>query len=124
MLVLLIGSSLVIGYLLGSSALHPTVVSSEEGDGESPVEEVSDGDLSAIIAGLVEPCKMVSHFSCWCLTMTKGIAGTGREVRSEDEQRKNCSAVGHFVLFLAFCLIMCVGAGEFNLNNGWPTGQS
>ena len=60
---LLVGASLVIGYLLGSSTLPPTMVVSEENDGDSSVEEVSDGDLSAITAALLEPCKMVRHSS-------------------------------------------------------------
>jgi hypothetical protein len=66
----LVGASLTIGYLLGSSTRNPTATASEDVDGE--VEEVSDRDLSAITAGLMEPCKMVRHFSCWCLVLTKG----------------------------------------------------
>ena len=65
--VIIVGVSLAAGYLLGSPIPRPTVVSSEDDDRYNPVEEVSDGDLSVIIAGLMEPCKMVRHFSCWCL---------------------------------------------------------
>ena len=57
------GASLAIGYLLGiqRSTQRLSAVAPEE-DGDDAVEEVSDGDLSAIIPGFVEPCKMVGRF--------------------------------------------------------------
>jgi len=61
------GASLAIGYFLGTATRHPTVVLDEDS-----VEEVSDGDLSAIIPGFVEPCKMVRQlFSGWGSAPTK-----------------------------------------------------
>jgi len=56
------GASLVIGYFLGTATQRPTVAL-EEDDGDDSVEEVSDGDLSAIIPGFMEPCKMVRQLS-------------------------------------------------------------
>jgi hypothetical protein len=55
------GVSLAIGYFLGTATQHPTVAP-EEDDGDGSIEEVSDGDLSAIIPGFMEPCKMVRQF--------------------------------------------------------------
>jgi hypothetical protein len=55
------GTSLAIGYFLGTATGRPTVAFEEE-DGDGSVEEVSDGDLSAIIPGFMEPCKMVRQF--------------------------------------------------------------
>ena len=114
--VLLFGASLAIGYLLGSSNRRPTVSPSEEDDGGSQVDEVSDRDLSAITAGLMEPCKMVCHFIYWCLILTKSITGSGREDRSQDDQRKNRSTVSDLESFRWFHSIICADAGEFNLN--------
>jgi len=52
------GASLAVGYFLGSSTRRLTAVVPEE-DGDDSIEEVSDGDLSAITPGFMEPCKMV-----------------------------------------------------------------
>ncbi|KAF9785963.1 peptidyl-tRNA hydrolase PTH2-domain-containing protein [Thelephora terrestris] len=56
---LVAGTSLTIGYFLGNPTLSPTVVPPEEDDRGDLVEEVSDGDLSAITPAFLEPCKMV-----------------------------------------------------------------
>ena len=91
------GMLLAIGYFLGSSTRRLAVVAPEE-DGDEVVEEVSDGDLSAITPGFTEPCKMVGHFfSGWCLR-TQNILGARREDRSENDKRKNSSTVGHLAL--------------------------
>ena len=57
--VVIAGASLAIGYFLGTVTGRPTAAAPEEDDGENSVEEVSDGDLSAITPGFMEPCKMV-----------------------------------------------------------------
>jgi len=65
------GVSLAIGYFLGSSTPPLTAAAPEE-DGDDSVEEISDGDLSVIIPGFTEPCKMVGRFfSGWCFASTK-----------------------------------------------------
>lgn len=70
-LTVIAGASLAVGYFLGSSTRRPTVVAPEE-DGDGSVEEVSDGDLSAITPGFMEPCKMVCRFfSGWRMAPTK-----------------------------------------------------
>jgi len=53
------GASLAIGYALGSVTQRPIAAVSEDDYRDNPVEEVSDGDLSAITPGFMEPCKMV-----------------------------------------------------------------
>jgi len=62
--VLIVGASLAIGYFLGSTS-RSTVVPAEEDDGDDPTNvcEDTDGDLSAITPGLMEPCKMVRFTS-------------------------------------------------------------
>lgn len=61
--VVIAGASLAIGYFLGTATGRPTTVAPEEDDGENSVEEVSDGNLSAVTPGFMEPCKMVRQFS-------------------------------------------------------------
>ena len=65
-LVALAGVSLTIGYFLGVSTIYPTIMPPEEDHGGDAVEEASDGDLSAITPGLMEPCKMVRCLSRRC----------------------------------------------------------
>ena len=61
-LTLIAGASLAVGYTLGSLTRRPIAVAPEDDDVDDPVEEVSDGDLSAITPGFMEPCKMVRQF--------------------------------------------------------------
>ena len=64
------GASLAIGYFVGTATRRPTVALEDDRDGS--VEEVSDGDLSAITPGFMEPCKMVRQFfSGWGSAPTK-----------------------------------------------------
>jgi len=52
-------TSLGIGFYLGSHSPPPTTPPESHDDGDSDDEEIPDGDLSAIKAGFLEPCKLV-----------------------------------------------------------------
>jgi hypothetical protein len=58
--VILSTASLSIGYHLGArhSRLNVIAVQDAEDDNDEPAITDSDGDLSAVKAGLMEPCKM------------------------------------------------------------------
>ena len=76
--VLIAGTSLAIGYFLGTSATRLPTTPVLEGDNkDDSVEEASDGDLSALAPGFMEPCKMVRPFFQAKALCQQNITGVG-----------------------------------------------